>query len=112
MNTRSQSPKSTLRWGAALLLTVTVCGVVGVMAGCDRLSGEYAEVNGPGKLEFKGGKVYITTMLGMTFVTSYEVEGDRVIIKGADGRGGGSQVFTRSGDTIDAGMGVKYVKKS
>lgn len=91
-----------------LLATLALALMAAAVAGCDGLSGEYAEVNGPGKLEFKGSKVYVTTVLGMTFVSEYEVDGDRVIIKGA----GGSQVFNRTGDTLDGGAGMKFQKKS
>jgi hypothetical protein len=70
------------------------------------LSGEYAQVNGAGRLEFSGHKVYVTTMLGTTFVSTYEIDGSHVVIKGA----GGSQVFTRRGDSLDAGLGITYVK--
>jgi hypothetical protein len=77
------------------------------LAGCSaRLSGTYSEVGGAGRLEFRGAKVYVTTVLGTTFVTPYEVDGNRIIIKGA----GGSQVYTLDGDTLDGGMGMKFVK--
>lgn len=70
------------------------------------LSGEYAQVNGAGRLEFSGHKVYVTTMLGTTFVSTYEIDGSHVVIKGA----GGSQVLTRRGEALDAGLGITYVK--
>lgn len=85
---------------AALTLTLA-------LAACDGISGEYTEVGGPGKLEFKGSKVYVTTVLGMTFAAEYEVDGSHLIIKGA----GGSQVYTIAGDTLDGGAGMRFVKK-
>jgi hypothetical protein len=77
-------------------------------AGCGKeLSGRYDEIDGTGSLEFKGRRVYMTTMLNTVLVADYEIDGQRVIIRGS----GGSQVYTRDGDTIDAGMGIRYVKK-
>jgi len=93
------------------LAGVAVLGVVAALAVWgrgSRLSGEYDEVGGPGKLEFRGAKVYVAAPLGVTLVAAYEVDGDRVIIRG----GGGAQVYMRRGDTLDAGMGVRFVKKS
>jgi hypothetical protein len=90
--------------GAALAALIAV-GLL--IPGLHRISGEYDQVEGGGRLEFRGSRVYVTTVLGMTFSTSYEVDGDRVIIKG----GGGAQVYTRRGDTLDGGMGLKFVKK-
>jgi hypothetical protein len=69
------------------------------------MAGVYAEVGGPGKLEFKGERVYVTGMLGMTFVAEYELDGDRVIIQGA----GGSRVYVKKDRELDAGMGLRYV---
>jgi hypothetical protein len=96
-----------LLWGsgAGLVLAVALAATL-VLPGLHHLSGEYDREDGSGRLEFRGSRVYVTTVLGMTFVTTYEVDGDRVIIKG----GGGAQVYTRRGDTLDAGMGMKYVK--
>ena len=39
-------------------------------------------------------------------VAPYEVDGNRVIVKGA----GGSQVYTLDGDTLDGGAGMKFIK--
>src|SRR5262245_1960054 len=85
--------------GVAVAMALAACG--------PGMSGKYAEVDGLGALEFKGRKVYVTTALGTTFVAEYEVDGDRVIIKGA----GGSQVYTRAGDRLDGGLGMKFVKQ-
>ena len=71
---------------AALALTLGGLALgLGIAASGSRLSGEYDEVGGPGRLVFKGGRVYVTTTLGMTFMTAYELDGDRVILKGAGG---------------------------
>ncbi len=96
------------RIGLCGLLAVGVGATVWALCMRGGLSGEYDEVGGPGKLEFRGGKVYVGAPLGMTYVAGYEVDGDRVIVKG----GGGPQVYTRRGDTLDAGMGMKFVKKT
>lgn len=71
------------------------------------LSGTYADASGAGSMEFRGSKVYITTVLGTTYVSTYELDGDRVVIKGA----GGAQVFNRHGATLDGGVGMKFVKQ-
>ena len=89
--------------GVALAMALAVTLVV---PGMHRLTGEYDQVDGAGRLEFRGSRVYVTTVLGMTFATTYEVDGDRVIIKG----GGGAQVYTRRGETLDGGVGLKFVK--
>lgn len=78
------------------------------MAGCGKqMSGRYQQVDGAGSLEFKGRRVYVTTVLNTVLVADYELDGDRVIIRGS----GGSQVYMCNGDTIDAGMGIQYVKQ-
>jgi hypothetical protein len=79
------------------------------LPGCGSgLSGTYADAGSPtSSLEFKsGGRVYVTTF-GGTFVGSYEVDGDHVIVKGPHG----SQVFQRSGAELSDGAGATYVKK-
>ena len=79
-----------------------------ILAGCDdNLSGTFDQVDGAGRLEFHGSKVYVTSILGTTFVTNYEVDGNHIIIKGA----GGAQVYTHTGDTLDAGAGIRFVKR-
>lgn len=89
---------------SVIALTFVIVAVLGRGGG---MSGLYADADGRGSLEFRGSKVYITTVLGTTFVSTYEVDGKRVIIKGA----GGSQVFTRDGATLDGGLGMKFIKK-
>lgn len=89
--------------GAILLAALLLTGV----RGGSSLSGEYHEVGGSGKLEFRGGRVYITALMGMTFTAPYEVDGDHIVIRGASG----TQVYIRRGDTLDAGMGMRFVKK-
>ncbi|MBX3356793.1 MAG: hypothetical protein KF745_00035 [Phycisphaeraceae bacterium] len=90
--------------GGIVLVVLATLGLVGCGGG---LSGTYTEQDGVGKLEFKGDRVYVTTLLGMTFVASYETDGNHVIIRGA----GGSQVYTIDGNTLDGGGGVRFVKQ-
>jgi hypothetical protein len=92
---------------ASLVLTLGAVALGLGIVSAGHLRGEYDEVNGPGRLVFRGGRVYVTTTLGMTFATTYELDGERVIVKGA----AGSKVYTRRGDTLDAGGGVKFVRK-
>jgi hypothetical protein len=97
------------RWLIAALVGIAaIAGTAVALGRMGRLSGEFDEVGGTGKLEFRGNRVYISAPLGMTYAAPYEVDGDRVIVKG----GGGTQVYTRRGDTLDAGMGTKFVKKA
>lgn len=101
---RRPAPPTT-RW--ALVLAAAAVGLATVAAGCgNRLSGRYEEVGGTGRMEFKGSKVYVTTVLGMTYAAEYEVDGPHIVIKGA----GGSQVFTRDGDTLEGGLGTRFVR--
>jgi hypothetical protein len=86
---------------AALVVIVAVSA-----SGGNALSGIYTATDGAGTLEFRGNKVYVTSSLGTTFVSTYEIDGNRIVIKGT----GGAQVFTRDGPTLDAGAGMKYVK--
>jgi hypothetical protein len=71
------------------------------------LSGTYSGSDGLGSMEFRGNKVYITTVLGTTYVSTYEVDGDHIVIKGV----GGAQVFTQAGATLDGGVGLRFVKR-
>jgi hypothetical protein len=95
-----------------LITVLCLCGLV--LAGAigwmglreGGMRGEYAQVDGPGRLEFRGKRVYITTALGLRFASPYEVDGHHIIIKGA----AGSQVYTREGETLDGGLGIRYVK--
>ncbi|MBX3352788.1 MAG: hypothetical protein KF684_07620 [Phycisphaeraceae bacterium] len=96
------------RAGWGLLATVASLLIAGwTFAGRGGgLSGEYREVSGLGALEFKGRRVYVTTVVGTVFAAEYEVDGKRVILKGP----GGSQVLTREGDAIQGGLNMKYVR--
>jgi hypothetical protein len=77
-------------------------------AGCGAgMSGRYATEDGLGDLEFEsGGRVYMT-MLGGTVACEYEVDGDRVIVKGPHG----SHVLKREGDRLEGGPGLSFVKR-
>jgi hypothetical protein len=95
------------RWVIAVLIGVAAAGAGIALGRSARISGEFDEVGGSGRLEFRGTRVYVSAPLGMTYVATYEVDGDRIIVKG----GGGTQVYTRRGDTLDAGIGMKFVKR-
>ncbi len=104
-------PQSKRPWQLALGLGVVAVVLVVAAILLSRgggLSGTYAEANGVGSMEFRGSKVYITTVLGTTYVSTYEADGHRVVIKGA----GGAQVFNRHGATLDGGVGMKFVKQA
>lgn len=98
---RRRAGWSALVIGAAALIV----GIVSTGRG-GGLSGRYDEAGGMGTLEFKGRRVYVTTVLGTTFAAEYELDGRRIILKGP----GGSQVLTREGDTLQGGMNLLYVK--
>lgn len=98
-------------WGPLrLALCVPGCAALGLGACQGRseavLTGTFSQVQGSGRMEFSKDRVYVTTLLGMTCVGAYEVDGNRVIIKGI----GGQQVFTLDGDTLDGGAGLKFVR--
>lgn len=92
---------------SALLGIAAVSAAAFAWTRAGRISGEFEEAGGTGRLEFRGGRVFISAPFGVTYAAPYEVDGDRVIVKG----GGGTQVYTRRGDTLDAGMGMKFVKR-
>lgn len=74
-----------------------------ILAGCGSgLSGDYGgEKCLYEKLSFKGdGKAYVTFM-GMEMPAKYEVDGNKVSMTDANGQG---IVFTRNGDTLEAGL--------
>jgi len=89
------------------LFVVAVC-ITGVTVAALRpgISGRFTGTDGTSALEFKGSRVYVTSSLGTTFQTTFDVDGDKVIIHGA----GGGQVYRRSGNTLDGGVGITFVK--
>ncbi len=90
---------------AVLAAAACVAGVA--LAGLRQgISGRFAGSDGTSALEFKGSKVYVTSSLGTTLRTTFDVDGDRVIIHGV----GGGQVYRRNGNTLDGGMGIIFVK--
>lgn len=93
-----------------LIAVVCLAGVLGILGWAASrdggIRGEYVQVDGPGRLEFRRQRVYITSALGLRFASKYEVDGDHIIIKGTTG----SQVYTRDGESLDAGLGIRYVK--
>ncbi len=103
-----QPDRTRAKVAASVLAAVGLAAVTAMLAlGRPGMSGRYSGVDGTSVLEFRGSRVYVTTSLGTTFVTGYEVDGNRVIIKGA----GGAQVYTREGVTLDGGVGIRFVKQ-
>lgn len=90
---RSRRPLAPL--AVSIPLALAACGAGGI-------SGEYGgEECVYDKLDFRDdGTVYVTVM-GMEQRGEYQVDGDKVSL-GAPG--GGSLVFTRSGDVLEAGV--------
>lgn len=85
-----------------------VCVAALTLGGCsDRMIGTYEDDAGIGSLEFQDdGRVYVT-MLEMTVVGEYEVDGDRIIIHGPRG----AQVLTRDGEALLGGPGMTFVRR-
>jgi hypothetical protein len=70
------------------------------------MSGVYASDSGAGALDFQSdGTVYVT-LYGGTFAGKYEVDGERVIVKGPSG----AQVYVKTGDSLDGGFGMTFIK--
>ena len=101
MPTRTCTPP---RLGSRLAMLL----LLAFAAGCGpRMSGTWASESGLGSLEFRpDGKAYMTTF-GGTVACTYEVDGDRVIVKGPNG----TQVLTKSGDRLEAGLGLSFVRR-
>ena len=93
--------------GSALAVAILAAAVGLLLHSRERgLVGVYAAEGGSRRLEFEpGGRVYVTSV-GGTFVTEYELDGERVILHGA----GGSQVLTLAGNSLEGGYGTTYVK--
>ena len=103
----SASPTRKIRGLALASIAAAAVLALALVACREGMTGKYTSNTGLGALEFKGSKVYVTTVLGTTFVAEYEVDGNRVLVKGA----GGTQVFTRKGNELDGGLGMKFVKE-
>ncbi len=94
----------------SLALPLIILMVSTTLTACDdRLAGTYEESSGWGRLEFRGDTVYVTMgVADTTFAAEYELDGDKIIIKGP----GASQVYTIARDgSIEGGLGMRYVKK-
>lgn len=108
MKVADRPGRSRGRMATSVIAALVLASVAAVLTlGRPGMSGRYSGVDGTSVLEFRGSRVYVTTSLGTTFVTGYEVDGNRVIIKGA----GGAQVYTREGVTLDGGVGIRFVKQ-
>jgi hypothetical protein len=71
------------------------------------MHGTYKDDAGIGSLEFQDdGTVYVT-MLDMTVVGEYEIDGDRIIIRGPRG----AQVLTRNGESLTSGPGMTFLRQ-
>ncbi|HEX5009971.1 MAG TPA: hypothetical protein VFY71_06180 [Planctomycetota bacterium] len=91
------------------LRSLTLAAVLALHAGAcgSGLSGTWATSDGQGRLEFDvDGTVYLTSY-GGTFACRYQLDGDHVIITGPNG----SQVFTRQGNQLEAGLGMVFVRR-
>lgn len=96
-------PASTMTVARAVIAVFAL-----LSAGCGaRMSGTWCDEAGLGSLEFEeNGTAYMTTF-GGTIACTYELDGERVILKGPNG----SQVLTRRGDRLDGGLGFSFVKR-
>lgn len=79
---------------------VMVVGTV-LLGGCGGLSGEYGGEGCPFELDFRGGGKVHVTFLGMETQGTYEVDGDKVTVRGEDAP---LAVFTRRGDRLEANV--------
>lgn len=84
----------------ALALLASACG--------GGLTGRYANAGGVGSLDFRSNGTVYVTLYGGTFAGTYEVEGERVIVRGP----GGAQVFVKTGDRLDGDYGMTFVKQA
>lgn len=81
-----------------------------LLAGCEAggMSGDYG---GPkciyNKISFKSGGKMTVAFMGIEMPGEYKVDGNKVMIRSADGRG---LVFTRDGDTLHGGIAGQCVK--
>ncbi|HEX6747831.1 MAG TPA: hypothetical protein VF092_11110 [Longimicrobium sp.] len=77
---------------AVATLALAACG--------HHLDGKYATSNGMMQVEFKGDNAYVTIPMAGTTQVPFEMDGDRVILKNAEG---GNMVLTRNSDGSLAG---------
>jgi len=103
MNARHLLRRPRVLAGAAGVLLVVL-----LLASCgDGVAGTYAAPDGNGSLELRdNGKAYLT-LFGNTVASEYEVDGDKVILKGPLG----SQVLTRKGKDLVGLMDMTFTRK-
>jgi hypothetical protein len=78
-----------------VVLVIVVATLVGCSSG---ISGEYSGKDCPyDKISFKSNGLAIVTNMGGEASIPYSVDGNKVSL------GGGALVFTKKGDTLDAG---------
>ena len=101
------SSRAALRAGRPLARALVATLLLSA-SGCDGgLSGTWASADGQGRLEFRDdGTVYLSSY-GGTFACRYELDGDHVIVTGPHG----TQVLTRRGDQLEAGLGAVFVRQ-
>ena len=89
--------------GIRTVLLVLLLLITGCSSG---LSGEYTDENGLMSYEFQSdGKVFMK-MMGMQFAGEYEIDENKVIVKGPNG----NLVFEREGDILKGPMGMQLKK--
>ncbi len=99
-------PTASTRLQAAIALLVLSC-VLALPACGTHMSGTWTSESGQGSLEFRSdGKAYMTSF-GGTLACTYVVDGDHILLKGPNG----TQVLTRRGDRLEAGLGQSFVKR-
>jgi hypothetical protein len=103
---RLRRPRCSRALQVALRLACSLALVL--MPACGpRLSGTWANPSGLGQFEFReDGTAYMTSFAG-TIACTYELDGDHVIVKGPNG----TQVLTRDGDRLDAGLGMSFIRR-
>ena len=99
--------RAAIRVTSLLVLALVVAFSLSAVACDSGLSGTWASADGQGRLEFRdNGTVYLSSY-GGTFACQYEMDGNHVIVTGPHG----SQVFTRRGDQLEAGLGAVFVRQ-
>jgi hypothetical protein len=91
------------------LMAAVVCVGLLTLSGCDDFEGTYTDSENIVKVEFKDGeKVYVSLGDLGTKAGTYEIDGDRVVVK----IDGDTTVLTRKDDgSLDGGMMFGTLKK-
>lgn len=79
-----------------------------LLAGCGGMSGTYENAESGNKIEFTGDSVYVTIAPAPTIAGTYEIDGEKVILK----MEGQSIVLTRKGSSLEGGpFGMTFARK-